>query len=106
MKERNRRSHRQNHIIQSCRPGRREGRVPQICLGDAGKRALLALYNFIYAHQLCPTDWTKDVAWPIHKKGDVTGPGNYRLITLMSVTCKLFERLLNTRLTAWTTSDA
>ena len=75
-------------------------------LGDAGKRALLALYNFIYAHQLCPTDWTKDVAWPIHKKGDVTDPGNYRLITLMSVTCKLFERLLNTRLTAWTTSDA
>ena len=46
------------------------------------------------------------MAWPIHKKGDVTDPGNYRLITLMSVTCKLFERLLNTRLTAWTTSDA
>ena len=31
--------------------------------------------------------------------------GNYRLIALMSVNCKLFERVLNNRLTAWTTDS-
>ena len=45
------------------------------------------------------------MAWPIHKAGDVRDPGNYRLITLMSVNCKLFERILNTRLTNWASVD-
>jgi hypothetical protein len=74
-------------------------------IGDAGLRALLTLYNFIYSLQLCPKDWTKDVAWPIHKAGDVRDPGNYRLITLMSVNCKLFERIFNSRLTNWASVD-
>jgi hypothetical protein len=46
-----------------------------------------------------------DVAWPIHKKGNKRNAGNYRLITLMSVNCKLFERVLNTRLTQWAQAD-
>ena len=61
-------------------------------LGKAGIKAILALFNLIFTYQCCPACWCKDMAWPIHKAGDKRDPGNYRLITLMSVICKLFER--------------
>ena len=70
-------------------------------LGDDAVEALVLLYNFIFEYQLCPEAWTKDIAWPIHKKGNKRDPSNYRLITLMSVMCKVLERVLHARLTAW-----
>ena len=60
------------------------------------------LYNFIFTHQKCPAGWTKDIAYPLYKQGTKRDPTNYRLITLMSVMAKVFERIMHTRLTAWT----
>ena len=70
-------------------------------LGDEARDCLLAYYNLIYAHQKSPPQWRKDVAWPIHKSGYNRSPGNYRLITLMSNMCKVFERMIHTRLVNW-----
>ena len=71
-------------------------------LGDSAIEGLLLLYNFIFKHQLCPAGWTKDVAWPLYKKGVRRDPNNYRLITLMAVLAKVLERIMHTRLTEWT----
>ena len=54
-------------------------------LGDEAVFALLDLYNLIFKHQKCPVGWTKDIAWPLFKKGNRRNPSNYRLITLMAV---------------------
>ena len=48
---------------------------------------------------------------PIHKKGDLDDPNNYRGITLLSCFAKLFTSILNERLKTWSgdtgnTSDA
>jgi hypothetical protein len=40
------------------------------------------------------------MAWPIYKSGSRSGPSNYRLITLISAVCKVFERMINNRITA------
>ena len=71
-------------------------------LGDSAIDGLLQLYNFIFTQQKCPAGWTKDIAYPLYKQGTKRDPTNYRLITLMSVMAKVFERIMHTRLTAWT----
>ena len=38
---------------------------------------------------------------PIHKKGSLSSPNNYRGITLLSVLGKLFTRTVNNRLDNW-----
>jgi len=43
-----------------------------------------------------PDDWKKVQVVPIHKKGDRSSPGNYRLISLTSIVCKTLEHILST----------
>ena len=38
---------------------------------------------------------------PIFRAGDMYDPLNYRGITLVNVTCKIYSALLNNRLLAW-----
>ena len=38
---------------------------------------------------------------PIFKKGSKTDPGNYRGISLIDIMCKIFTKLINRRLVAW-----
>lgn len=42
---------------------------------------------------------------PVYKTGDETEPGNYRPISLLSVFNRLFERLMNKRLTLFIEKD-
>ena len=48
-----------------------------------------------------PTAWSDGLLVPIHKKGSLTSPNNYRGITLLSVLGKLFTRTVNNRLDKW-----
>ena len=45
-----------------------------------------------------PIEFLHTVLLPIYKKGDTQNPANYRGIALMSVCCKLLNRLLSARL--------
>ena len=45
-----------------------------------------------------PVNWKRAVIKPIYKGGSRTDPANYRPISLTSVLCKTFERLVKTRL--------
>ena len=42
--------------------------------------------------------WSKDIVVPIHKKGSKTDVNNYRPITLLNHSAKLFSAVINTRL--------
>jgi hypothetical protein len=62
---------------------------------------LHALYNNILISGILPEEWCKAVIFPLHKKGDVSQPDNYRGISLLNVTGKIFTKLINNRLVSW-----
>ena len=52
----------------------------------------------IFEVQEIPLDWKKGLIYPIFKKGDRLEPNNYRGITLLSITSKVFSTVLNNRI--------
>ena len=59
------------------------------------------LFNFIFKDGVFPEAWTEGLLVPLHKKGDINLPDNYRGITLLSSLRKLFTRVINNRLESW-----
>ena len=62
---------------------------------------LLRLFNYVFDCGIFPSSWSDGLLVPLHKKGDISTPGNYRGITLLSVLGKLFTRIINNRLDQW-----
>ena len=48
-----------------------------------------------------PNKWCSAIIYPVHKKGDVKIPNNYRGISLLSCISKLFTTIVNNRLVEW-----
>ena len=48
-----------------------------------------------------PLAWSESLIQPLHKKGDKNSPDNYRGISLLNVSRKLYSYVLNKRLTDW-----
>ena len=48
-----------------------------------------------------PQEWMKGIMFPIYKAGDGRKPENYRGITLLCITSKIYTAVLNTRLSRW-----
>ena len=71
----------------------------------AGQSAFTAplckMFNLILTSGQYPAKWTRGKILPLHKKGDFNDPANFRGITLSSCLGKLFNSILNTRLTAF-----
>ena len=59
------------------------------------------LFNFVFDSGIFPSNWSEGLLVPLHKKGDLNSPSNFRGIVLLSVLGKLFTRVLNTRLNIW-----
>ncbi len=59
---------------------------------------LNAIFNFVFEHGDYPDVWVDGYINPCHKKGPTYVPDNYRKITVMSCTGKVFESILNARL--------
>lgn len=55
---------------------------------------LLALYNKILYACNTPADWSKIIMCILHKKGNLTDPGNYHRIALINCTVKIFTQIL------------
>jgi hypothetical protein len=66
--------------------------------GNGVMECILLLLNAVWRLECCPTRWTRAMAWPIYKTGIKAEPSNYRLITLLSAVCKVFERVITNRL--------
>ena len=68
----------------------------------AGGRAvaewLQAIINLMWTKEEVPADWKKAVIVPIHKKGNKMLCSNYRGIRLLSIPCKVYTRIVDTRL--------
>ena len=58
---------------------------------------LYILFNYIWERGEFPKTWAEGIINPLHKKGDVNTPDNYRKVTIMNSTCKVFEIVLNNR---------
>ena len=62
---------------------------------------LTALFQFLFNENIFPSQWTKSVIVPIHKKGDVNVCNNFRPISLTSLFSKLYTKILNKRLSTF-----
>ena len=61
------------------------------------------LICYAFEQGVVPTDWQKGVIQPVPKgsSDDARVPNNYRGITLISVPCKIYCSILNSRLSSW-----
>ena len=62
---------------------------------------LVKFFNHIFDKGLFPTEWTLSILQPLHKKGDISDPDNYRGISLLNVCSKLYSYILNRRISDW-----
>ena len=61
---------------------------------------LTALFNHILNSGEYPDQWSEGFINPIHKKESKSEPGNYRKVTVLPALGKLFDIILNSRLTS------
>lgn len=66
---------------------------------------LVKLYNHVLNTGVFPRDWCTSIICPLHKKGSVNVPDNYRGISLMNVTGKVFTKVLSNRLVSWAENE-
>ena len=57
------------------------------------------LFNRLYCNGEFPESWSKSVIIPLHKKGNLNNPDNYRGIALLDIFSKIYIGILNTRVT-------
>jgi hypothetical protein len=60
---------------------------------------LVVLFNKVFSSGLFPEAWTESIIQPIHKKGNIHDPNNYRGISLLNICGKLYSFIINKRLT-------
>ena len=62
---------------------------------------LTLLFNYVLSKEIWPARWSTGIIFPLYKHESRLEPSNYRPITLLSVVGKLFGRIINERLLAW-----
>ena len=60
---------------------------------------LMKYFNKLFSFGLYPTEWTKAIIVPLHKKADINKVDNYKGISLPNVLSKVFTYIVNRRLT-------
>jgi hypothetical protein len=67
---------------------------------------LFQLFNISWSQSLIPSEWKKSIILPILKPGkDPTSSISYRPISLLVCLCKLFEKMIHTRLSFYLESN-
>ncbi|XP_006822537.1 uncharacterized protein LOC102802199, partial [Saccoglossus kowalevskii] len=67
--------------------------------------AIHKLFNIVYSSNNYPHSWSTGLLVPIHKSGSKNNPANYRGIAISSCLGKLFNSILNIRLTSFLDSN-
>ena len=66
---------------------------------------LTKLFNNMFNIGYFPEKWCQSVIMPLFKKGDHNLPDNYRGISLINVTSKIFTSIVNKRLYTWSEKE-
>ena len=66
---------------------------------------LNVLFDRIYDTEIFPSDWSKNIIYPIHKNGSVSNPENFRGISLINSVSKIFTSILTLILKKWTENN-
>lgn len=69
------------------------------------KQIILKCFNEIFEGKQFHRSWAEIIIQPIYKKGDRDIPKNYRPISLLNTSLKLYTQLLNNRLLNWCESN-
>ena len=67
-------------------------------LSDYMVEPMTVLFNYIWEKGVYPDKWCEGIIQPLHKKGSLSEPDNYRKLTLMACMGKIFESIVNKRL--------
>jgi hypothetical protein len=67
---------------------------------------LTQMYNAIFSTASYPEPWTRSLLILLFKSGEKDQCGNYRGISIMDSAAKVYDHLLNRRLTQWMSIDA
>lgn len=65
------------------------------------KITLLQMFNKIWETEITPLEWSGSETVMLFKKGDKSDPANYRPISLLNTSLKLFTTLIQNRLLKW-----
>lgn len=65
-------------------------------------RPLQHIFNLSYGRSKVPEKFKMAKVIPLFKKGEITDPGNYRPISLLSIFSKILEKLMYKRITKYT----
>lgn len=95
-----------NFALNNCREGKAPGinRIPSefYKYGTATLRAmLLTSFNSLFEEGEVPEDQLKAIIFPLHKKGSKNEVTNYRGITFLNSSLKIFTSILHHRLSKW-----
>ena len=60
---------------------------------------LTEYFNTLISSGTFPSEWSESVITPTYKMGDINSPDNYRDVSLLNVSGKLYGYILNKRLT-------
>ena len=80
-----------------------DGIIPEIFMHSSETILdfLVVLFNNIFDSGNFPEAWTESIIQPIHKKGSIHDPNNYRGISLLNICGKLYSYIINKRLVKW-----
>jgi hypothetical protein len=76
--------------------------LPPVVLRECSRvlaPVLTKLFRIVLKTNIFPNSWKHAVIQPVPKKGDPSDPTNYRPIAITSVVSKVFESLINSKLT-------
>ena len=86
----------------------RKAAGPDTIIGEILKNAkeeiapfFVKLFNHLFDNGIYPRNWTESIILPLHKKGDVNDPGNYRGISLSDISSKIYGSIINKRIQSW-----
>lgn len=73
----------------------------EVLKNDVSINALYSLVSCCFKNSIVTDQWQTGIITPIFKEGDKTDPQNYRGITLLNASCKIYCDILNCRLMKW-----
>lgn len=94
------------HVLGRVKPHKAPGddRIPYEFYVNASEQFLVEVarvFTNFYDNSIIDESLIRSIIYPIHKKGNINDPCNYRAISFMNTAAKILMGILNYRLTSW-----